>query len=162
MLVAYILTEQLEADPQGAYAPYKEYVERNRQRFPPGAYALAASDWYFSNQDHRAPHDAWLESVTFAEPSSGARQEVRSLTLTLRLLGAYHDGHIELRYDRVHAYRLDGKGLQDGHRDFRYDQFAVDDDGHLVHEIEWWGMDEQARWVIVADDVDYRWLPLPA
>ena len=78
----------------------------------------------------------------------------------MRLLGAYHDGWIELHYHDVSRYRLDlhrsksgiGRG---GHRDWRYDEFRIDDDGHLIHEIQWYGRDDRATWQVHADDVAF-------
>jgi hypothetical protein len=159
--VTYILAEQRDADARRAFERYREYLDRHRARFPPSAYALATSDWYFDFSDHRCPHDAWLESVQLVEPSSGQRAENRYVSLTVRLLGAYHDGHIELHYPRVSAYRFDVSALADGHRDWRYDELRVDDAGSVEHEIEWAGRDTIGRWCIVASDVEHRWIPRP-
>jgi len=46
-----------------------------------------------------------------------------------------------------------------GHDDWRYDEFRLADEGHLIHEIEWWGRGEVARWVIEASDVQFSWYP---
>ena len=50
---------------------------------------------------------------------------MRSSKLTIQLLGAYHDGHIEFVYPEVHAYAYDMKmiTLKKGHGDWRYDEF---------------------------------------
>jgi hypothetical protein len=157
--VAYILAAQRDADPQGSFDRYRAYLERHRARFPPSAYALATSAWYFDARDHRCPHDAWLESVNVFEPSSGERAEQRVVALTIRLLGAYHDGHIELHYPRVWSYRLDAVAVLAGHGDWRFDELRVDDAGRLEHDIEWDGSEQTARWSIVASDVELRWIP---
>jgi len=67
---------------------------------------------------------------------------------------------VELTYPRVHAYRLNLNHGERGHHDWRYDEFRLTDDGHLLHEIEWWGSEETGKWLIEADDVEYRFLPL--
>lgn len=67
---------------------------------------------------------------------------------------------MELTYPRVHAYRLNLNHGERGHHDWRYDEFRLTDDGHLLHEIEWWGSEETGKWLIEADDVEYRFLPL--
>src|SRR5688500_2497249 len=106
--MAFILTEQLSDEDQGdrAFARYQEYLASVRGQLPPRAYALAMSDWYFNFNDHRAPHDACLAQVAIEEtrnpPGEGPR-----LTITIRLLGAYHDGWIEFRYDGVSRYRIE-------------------------------------------------------
>ena len=142
------------------FGRYADYLERNRAAFPPGAHALATSGWFHGFTDHRAPHDAWLEAVTIEEPASGPRQEVRTVGLRIRLLGAYHDGLIELVYPRVFRYRLELEHGAHGHRDWRYDEFRLNDDGNLIHEIEWAGMNDTGRWVIEASDVEFQWYPL--
>jgi hypothetical protein len=153
----FLFTEDgRDDDVVGAFKRYRDYVESVRNTFPPSAYVLATSEWYFNPEDHRSPHDAWLETLHLTEPSSGERQEIRTLSLDIRLLGAYHDGFIELRYPRVFGYRLNLDTGERGHGDWRYDEFRVSARGHLVHEIEWRGGD---RWLIEASDLQLTWVP---
>ena len=93
-------------DVVGAFERYRDHLAASRDSFPPSAYALATSDWYFSPSDHRCPHDGWLESLSLTEPASGARGDIRRVSMRLRLLEAYRDGYIELLYPRVFGYRL--------------------------------------------------------
>ena len=137
----------------------RDYLESVRDFFPPSAYTLATSDWYFSPEDHRCPHDAWLELFYITEPSSGQRHEVRTLSLLVRLLGASHDGYIELLYPTVFAYRLNLDNGVFGHRDWRYDELRVSDKGRLIHEIEWCDSADIGRWLIEASDLQLRWVP---
>jgi hypothetical protein len=44
------------------------------------------------------------------ELSSGERHQERTLSLQLTVLGAYHDGYIELRYPKVFSYALNLTG----------------------------------------------------
>src|SRR5262245_2104045 len=99
--MSFILAQQRDCDPVSAFRDYATYLRENERRFPPSAYALATSDWYFDPRDHRCPHDAWLETATFRESSSGGRNERRTAELSVRLLGAYHDGYIEFVYPNV-------------------------------------------------------------
>src|SRR5262245_20513048 len=119
--MAYVLAKQRNEDVVAAFRSYQDYLSENASRFPPSAYALATSEWYFNPNDHRCPHDAWLETATFAEPATGTRNEVRSLTLTVRLLGAYHDGYIELVYPKVSAYEVSASQADRGHGDWLFD-----------------------------------------
>ena len=139
-----------------SFRRYREYLAEMKSGFPPSAYALATSDWYFNFQDPRCPHDAWLEEATFAEPASGERSEIRTTALRIRLLGAYHDGHIELVYSRVFRYECHANEASRGHGDWLYDEFRLSSSGQLVHEIEW---SAGARWLIEAADVEFRWAP---
>jgi hypothetical protein len=114
--------------------------------------------WYFDFSDHRCPHDAWLEQVTVSETGTGATGEERAVSLSIRLLGAYHDGHIQIRYPRVFSYRVEGLDGARGHRDWRYDEFRLSERGHLLHEIEWWGSQPTGTWLIEASDIEYEWI----
>ena len=153
----FILDGERDADVVGAFRRYAEYVEANRESFPTGAFRLASSEWYFDFTDRRCPHDGWLESASFLEPSNGERSEIRSTELTIRLLGAYHDGHVELHYPEVSAYQLIGPAVGPGHGDWRYDEFRLNSSGKLVHEIEWAG---GSRWIIESSDIRHRWIEL--
>ena len=158
--MTYVLAEQRDRDVVAAFAVYREHLEANKSRFPISAFALASSEWYFDFTDRRCPHDSWLEAVRVEEPSAGQRRELRSLTMTIRLLGAYHDGYIELMYPDVYSYDLAGMHVRRGHGDFQYDEFRVGEQGRVIHEIEWASIHQTSRWVIEASDVIYRWTPL--
>jgi hypothetical protein len=164
----YILTAQLYDENTGdqAFACYQAYLDSVRDQMPPGALALATSAWYFNSSDHRAPHDAWLEAVHVVETPIAAdapRRTPRQVAITIRLLGAYHDGCIEFRYRDVTRYRIDLTPERDapdtGHRDWRCDEFRLAPGGRLEHEIEWWGRGPTGTWLIEAADVEYAWQP---
>lgn len=160
----YILTDQrLDSSATTlAFREYRRYLDTVADRFPPEALALARSDWYHDPSDHRCPHDAWLEELRVRETGSGARQSQRSAEITVRLFGAYHDGHIELRYRDVSRYdcRFDRlRAAHVAHADWRYDEFRLAEGGRLIHEIEWWHRYETARWIIEAADVTFTWTP---
>ena len=146
-------------DLTSSFRVYGDYLIENRHRFPPSAYTLATSEWYYDFRDHRCPHDAWLEELRIEEPAIGDRYERRIVALRARLLGAYQDGYIELYYPRVYGYQLtlDVSGV--GHGDWRYDEFRLVESGHLLHEIEWAGRGDTARWLIEASDVQCSWRP---
>ena len=159
--MSFILSDQREPDVMAAFERYRAYLAANASDFPGSAHAMATSQWYFDAGDHRCPHDAWLESVTVLEPATGERSESRTTAIRVRLLGAYHDGFIELFYPRVFAYSLGNASATSGHGDWRYDEFRLAQDGHLIHEIEWAGFSggEGSRWIIEASDVEFQWLP---
>jgi hypothetical protein len=159
--MSFILSAQREPETiVTAFEQYSAYVARNAASFPTGAHALATSEWYFDPRDHRCPHDAWLEGITIAEPATGERSEQRVTAIRVRLLGAYHDGFIELFYPRVLRYSLSSPSSVRGLGDWLYDEFRVTPDGHLIHEIEWAGFprDGDSRWIIEASDVEFQWI----
>jgi hypothetical protein len=157
--MAFILSGERDADVVQASEKYRRYLEEVRPFLPESVFTLATSDWYFAFNDPRCPHDAWLECATIGEPSSGERHEIRSTSLRIRLRNGYHNGFIEFFYPQVFRYRLDASDATAGHRDWRYDEFRLSDDGHVLHEIEWWGPDETSRWLIEASDVRFQWFP---
>ena len=157
--MSFVLDKERQVDVVAAFREYRAYLHANQGDFPPSAYALATSDWYFDSNDHRSPHDSWLEAAIINEPSTGARSEVRTNSLTVRLLSAYHDGHIELVYPEVHVYELSTGNLRQGHGDWRYDEFRLGEHGRVIHEIEWATFDDTGRWLIEASDVLYKWIP---
>ncbi|MEO8153877.1 MAG: hypothetical protein ABI605_12460 [Rhizobacter sp.] len=159
--MTYILSAQRNLDDvseaRRLWEAYREYIGQNAFRFPPGALKLAQSDWYYGFSDHRAPHDAWLEWVKFEEPATGKRNEVRHLSLRLRLLGAYHDQWLEFFYPKVLAYEIANDESTSGHGDWLYDEFRLSPKGNLLHEIEWAGKagSNGSRWLIEASDVEF-------
>ena len=157
--MSYLLSSDgRDDDAVGAFQRYREYVASAKNRFPARAYALAASDWYFDPTDRRCPHDGWLESLVLVESSAGERNEIRIVSLRVRLLGAYHDGYIELHYPKVYGYTLTVGDDGRGHRDWRYDELRVSEEGHLIHEIEWCDLQDTGRWIIDASDIELTWV----
>ena len=160
--MVYILTAQLYDESIGyaAFDNYRTYLAGPARALPPGARALATSEWYWNSNDHRCPHDAWLEAADVRESADGA---LRKVSIHVRLLGAYHDGHIELVYHGVRRYRIElepkQRDLDRGHRDWRHDEFRVSEPGHFEHEIEWWGAESSGTWLIDAAEIEYQWLP---
>jgi hypothetical protein len=165
LFVVYILTDQRLTAPDVplAFRAYHLYLDSVADRFPPEALAVARSAWYHDSRDHRCPHDAWLEELRIRETGAGPPQSERSAEITVRLLGAYHDGRTDLTYRDVSRYDCRfyrPRGAHVAHADWRYDEFRLSEDGRLIHEIEWWHMDETARWIIEAADVTFTWAPL--
>jgi len=138
------------------FEAYAEYLESIRDRLPESAYAFAAAPWHYDFSDPRCPHDSWVESLTVSEPSSGERRQQRSVEIAVRLLGAYHDGHILLTYKSVRGYLLnslhDSHGA--GHGDWLTDEIRLSDSGLVLHEVEF---SRGGRWVIECKDVAYEW-----
>src|SRR5437763_6043396 len=106
--------DSLPQQVEQAVQRYRDYLGAMREQMPASAYVFAAASWHFDHEDHRCPHDAWVESVLFREPSSGPRHEKRELEIEVRLLGAFHDGYLHLFYERVHSYSFGGKKPEKG------------------------------------------------
>ena len=160
--MAFCLSEERPKDVVAAYRRYREYLEQYKKVFPPSAFELATSDWYFNPENHRSPHDAWLESLVISEPAHGDRNEIRETSIRIRLLGAYHDLKLEFFYPKVFSHSLISNECIRGLGDWRYDEFTLNEKGHVVHEIEWAGFRREpgSRWLICASDVQFNWSSL--
>jgi hypothetical protein len=154
--MAYYLTKERHEDIRGAWRRYQDYLRENQPQFPTGAFALGTAVWWQDGNDHRSPHDAWLENITISETAIGDDIGERVTAMRVRLLGAYHDGFIELFYPRVFNYSLQSQASRYKTCDWVYDEFRLSPDGHVIHEIEWLG---GTRWIIEASDIEYQWLP---
>jgi hypothetical protein len=132
--MVYILGNERDDDPVGAFARYRAYLAAEGERFPPGALALATSSWYYGFDDHRVPHDSWLLGATLEEVGRGERSQDRAVSLRVRLFGAYHDLELEFFYPRVRSYSFAHGALDSslGHGNRRYDEFRLCPDGKLV------------------------------
>ena len=157
----FILAEDRDDDVVGAFTRYRKYLMSVGDQFPPNAFELATSDWWFNFNDRRCPHDSWLEEAVIEEPSTGLRHEIRHTCLSLSLLGAYHDLQISIRYRGVTSLKIDATGLAGGLGNWRYDEFRITEEGLLIHEVEWMSARTHSTWVVVAEDIDYRSESIP-
>lgn len=66
---------------------YERYLEAIRTVLPPSAYTFATTVPF---RRDRSLYDAWVESLTISEPSSGERSQIRYAEIRVRLLGAWH------------------------------------------------------------------------
>ncbi len=160
--MAYILTKDRPNDSYGewqsGWSDYCAYLESVKGQLPLSAYEFATASWHYNFEDHRSPHDGWLETLVIREPAFGERKENRSLELIARLFAAYHDGHIELKYSDVQSYSLaSGVTNGSGHGDWLYDEIRLSEQGRVLHEIEW---SRGGVWLIECSDVAYKWVPL--
>lgn len=155
--MAFILMAEREHDVVSAFQRYRAYLNQRSSHFPISAYELATSEWYFNFSDHKCPHDAWLKDLNISETSERTDQRDRNVSLRIQLLGAYHDGVIELFYPTVYSYQLSAHDSKQGHHDWGYDEFRLSDSGTVIHEIEWADRQHTGKWLIEANDVQYTW-----
>jgi hypothetical protein len=148
-----------------SYRKYLEYLRSLKDRIPPNAYIFATADWHYNPKDHRAPHDSWLKSFIIDEQSTGERSEKRWVNIIIRLLGAYHDGTIEINYKSVSSYSLkktskdnllDSNQNELGHGDWLIDEIMLSDRGDVIHEIIF---SSNCQWTIECKDIIYSWKP---
>src|SRR5215831_5118719 len=110
--MAYFLSKERNRDVLEAYRRYQEYLRQHEREFPPSAFALATAEWYQNARDHRCPHDGWLENLVISETADNDKK--RTTTIQVRLVAAYHDGHIEFFYPQVFTYTLESPSCVGG------------------------------------------------
>lgn len=153
--MAFILDAQRHVDCRLAYMLYRKYLEDNKWRFPASAFALAASDWWHNFNDRRCPHDGSIISVEIAD--SEAPDGSTECSIKVLLAGAWGRERHEIIYSGIREYDLAAESpqLNRGHGDWCYDEFRVDGNKNVIHEIEW---TNGARWVIVCRDIGHTCL----
>lgn len=132
---------------------YPAHLAEIADRLPPGARAYAEAPWHYDFHHRRCPHDAWLESLIISESPDHPRR----VDLTLRLLGAYHDAHLELRYTTVTRYTTTMLPGHRGHGDLIVDEVTLADDGHVSHELAF----ETGTLQITCRDLTATWIDRP-
>jgi hypothetical protein len=138
------------------YNEYRDYLESISHKLPPSAKEFALADWRLNPTFHECPHDSWVEFVKINEISSGERRQNRHINIDVRLLGAYHDGYLDLSYKNVAQYELKKSDSWDSHGDWLYDEVRLSESGLVLHEIEF---RNQTVWLIECEDIEFNWKP---
>ena len=139
------------------FKAYQQYLESIRPALPVSAHEFASASWHYDPRDPKCPHDAWVESINIIEPAKGERHEIRGIEIHMRLLGAYHDGHIEIRYLNVSRYATDvAQSSICGHGDWLVDEIGLTPAGAVMHTIDF----VNGTVHIECGDICYQWIPL--
>jgi WD40 repeat protein len=133
---------------ESRFSDYYEYVESIKSRLTDSTYAFASVSRY--PEDVLTIHGAWLESLSLDVIASGRRLEDRASDISVRLLGAFHDGYIELRY--VNATSFSFVPVQE----WQYDEIHLTKEGRVIHTIRF---DENSHWIIECDSISHEWKP---
>jgi hypothetical protein len=150
--MAYILSAERDAEEFDAanWVRYRDYLKSVEGRFPPNAYGIASSAWWYSFHEPGAPHDASLISSAVAEGPVGSR------SVSIELESA-ETGRILLRYAAVTRHLLETPPpRRGGPGQWRYDEFALAPDGRFIHTIEW---SRGAVWQITAGELFHEHRP---
>jgi hypothetical protein len=109
---------------------YHRSVERD---LPEGARAFVLADWHYNYNDERSPHDSWLRRIEFLRDLEG-----ESASVQLRLLGAFHDRWVIVRYCGISAFSVSGELIfPPGHeQDWIYDEVHLSDSNRVEHVIQ--------------------------
>jgi hypothetical protein len=138
---------------------YPAYLDTIKDQLPSNARDFAEADWHYDFTNPKCPHDSWVETITIFEPADGETKDDRGLEIMVRLLGAFHDGFIELRYKGVFEYEMSGTSdeswpkIHRPHGDWLIDEIRLSENGRVIHEIKF----TRARWLIQCEDIVYTW-----
>lgn len=132
---------------------YQQYLESISSLLPESALSYAVSDWHYNHLDHRATHDSWLQKVQIFELAGSNKFDTGGSRIIATLLGAYHDGIIEIEYSGVHSYSIQRNSAIFG--DWQYDEVRLSDDGSVLHEVDF----DKGSLLIICQDLIYRWQP---
>jgi len=139
---------------------YLAYLDEVRDKLPNGARSFAEAPWHYDFKNSQCPHDSWVETVIISEPAEGETKDHRGLEITVKLLAAFHDGLIELRYKGVYEYEMRGHSdesrpkLHRPHGDWLIDEVRLAENGRVIHEIKF----TLASWLIECEDINYSWI----
>lgn len=133
---------------------YRDYLKSISDKLPPSAREFALADWRLDPAFHECPHDSWVEFVKISEIASGERRQNRHINIDVRLLGAYHDGYLDLCYKNVVQYELRKSDSWDSHGDWLYDEVRLSDNNLVLHEIE---LASDIIWLIECKDIEFNW-----
>jgi hypothetical protein len=100
---------------------------------------LIRQPWYQDANDPRCPHDAWIEGVLIQEIANKRGDQVRSISVEIRLFNAFHNGTITYSYGNVRSYSLSlltvsSEGNR-AHGDWLNDTFHCMREGLSQHQI---------------------------
>lgn len=138
------------------YAEYQKYLESIQDKFPPSAREFALAKWRIDTAFHQCPHDSWVEYIKIYEDASGERNQHRVSQIEVKLLGAYHDGFLELKYKNVVRYSLTKTDDWKSYGDWLYDEVRLSENELVLHEIEF---HSQTIWLIECEDIEFIWTP---
>ncbi|MEM1084922.1 MAG: hypothetical protein AAGI48_12495 [Verrucomicrobiota bacterium] len=132
---------------------YVAHLRALEDRFPKSAYAIATSSWWYQFDLPEAPHDSRLIAFRLGDYGAADWDNHKFSWIEIELQSAY-SGRILLRYPKVYRYNLGMDGESQGiHGDWRYDEFSLTENGHLLHTIEW---ADGAVWRIEASDLEHK------
>lgn len=159
----FILSKDFDAENPREYPfanvrfdEYKSYLKSISNRLPASTREFALADWHFDTKNSKCPHDAWLEHLKIYEDATGERRQNRIANIEIKLLGAWHDGYLILKYKNVANYSLSKSDSWKSHGDWLYDEVRSSENDLVLHEIEFAG---QTEWLIECEDIEFVWEP---
>lgn len=101
------------------YISYFNYLKDIKDKLPSNLYLYASDEKNYDLSSKTSLHDSWLEAFNVNEVGAGKRNELREIDINIKLLNAFHDRLIELKYGQVSNCNISdvnndlGKGFGD-------------------------------------------------
>ena len=141
---------------------YEDALALIASRLPTNARKYALAAWHCDVTDHRCIHDAWIEAISVVENGTGPRKEKRGMGIVMRLLGAYHDRYLILKFPGVRRYRIEHPLIEEqlrndvAHGDVLDDSIQLTSSGTILYSMrmEFGGIEIEAK------DVEFSQLPI--
>lgn len=136
---------------------YDAHLKVIATKLPEVTRVFVLAPWYQDFNHHDCPHDSWL--LNLALNARVKSNEDRTLDLTLKLLGAYHDRVLIFHYRNVMLcdFEIQKQGRHNT-GDWLRDEFDVTADGFVSHEILW---QLGGPWKIICQQVEFSAEDLP-
>ena len=136
------------------HRPYWRYLDTVKHEMPPHLFAFASGQENHNLSSRNSLHDAWLEHLAIEESVGDAQRKVQ---IAVRLLGPYHDRHIQLTYKNVASYSLDGFDIRTSrsplHGDLLIHEMRIERSGLFTHELLF---ESDARFIVTFADFEHR------
>jgi hypothetical protein len=144
------------------WAGYEDALASIASRLPAHARKYALAAWHCDVTDHRCIHDAWIEAISVVESGTGPRKEKRGMGIVMRLLSAYHDRYLILKFPGVSRYRIEHPLSEEkrrsdvAHGDVLDDSIQLTSNGTLLYSMRM----EFGSIEIEAKDVEFSQIPI--
>lgn len=115
---------------QEEYNSYMEFLEQHRDQLAEGVTDTVKTDMYQNFNNHDCPHDSWLQELIISHVHDPYQKIIK-----IKLLGAYHDRQIILRYHNVILVNIvdDSNDVLEWYKD----KFTLTDSNIPQHQIRW-------------------------
>jgi hypothetical protein len=137
------------------WATYEDELAPIASKLPANAREYALAPWHCDPTDHRCIHDSWVEAINVVESGAGERKQKRTLGLVIRLLGAYHDRYLFLKFSGVQSYAIEHSSNTNhgkrGHGDVLDDSIQLTPQGYVLYSLRM----EFGRVEIEAKDLEF-------
>lgn len=148
---------------ESLWARYEDELAPIAPRLPANAREYALAPWHCDPTDPRCIHDSWVEAISVVESGAGERKQKRAVSLEIRLLSAYHDRRLLLKFPGVRRYTIEhsspnvNRPEERGHGDVLDDSIRLARGGYVLYSLRM----ELGKVEIEAKDLEFSEAQIP-